>query len=189
MKKTGSTVRIAYLGVLTALAFIMGYLESLIPSFTGIPGVKAGFANIITMISLFSADSFLAGRSDNEHFSSHKPGEESIPSSFSLTCTAAISVVRILLGGITYNGMSAILYGLAGAFFSIAVMYLLAKLRIFSLTAISVAGAVSHNLGQTLLAVLMLGNAVVYYLPMLIIAGLISGIIIGIIAGLLIHRI
>ena len=172
MNKNRLTARIAFLGVLTALAFVMGYLESLIPSFTGIPGVKAGFANIITMISLFLTDT-----PDRAH-----------PSVSALVNTLIISVVRVLLGGITYNGMSAMFYGLAGAILSIAVMYLLARSGKFSITAVSVAGAVSHNIGQTLLAVLMLGNAVIYYLPMLIISGLISGIIIGIIAGLLLRR-
>lgn len=174
MKQTGISARVAMLGVLTALAFILGYLESLIPSFTGIPGVKAGFANIVTMTALFLPVSSV--RNDR------------LPCISNLLCAFGISLIRILLGGITYNGMSAALYGLAGAVFSLLIMFLLARTGIFSITAVSAAGGVAHNAAQLALAVLILGDAVFYYLPVLIITGLIAGVCIGLLASLLIRR-
>ena len=221
MNKKYSATRITLTGIFTALAFILGWLESLIPPFTGIPGVKAGFANIVTMIALFlpvqlpeklrskpalktSGPAPVSGTSSTAQVSESLPrtdisSSEKIlsvgtaaynikPAFSTLVGASLISLVRILLGGITYNGMSAVLYGLAGAALSITVMYFLAGTGKFSVTAVSVAGAVSHNTGQTLLAVCMLGRAVIYYLPMLIISGLISGIITGVITGFLIRR-
>ena len=199
--------RIAILGIFTALAFILGFIESLIPPFTGIPGVKAGFANIVTMIALYlfgapaTRENGVTGSSVTVSGNatpdpSHKERTASVkehspyivPSFYSLLAALGISTVRIALGGITYNGMSAMLYGLAGAYFSLIVMFLLARTRFFSVTAVSVAGGVAHNIAQLLLAVLMLGNAVYYYLPMLIISGCAAGLIIGLIAALLIRR-
>lgn len=175
MAQNKKTSLIALLGIFTALAFILGFIESLIPPFTGIPGVKAGFANIVSMIVLY-----LTGpRADDNAFH---------PSVYSFLCALGISAVRILLGGITYNGMSAALYGLAGAFLSLTVMFLLGRIRIFSITAVSIAGGVAHNIAQLILAVIMLGNAVVYYLPMLIISGLAAGLAIGVISAVLIRR-
>ncbi|MCR5323542.1 MAG: Gx transporter family protein [Lachnospiraceae bacterium] len=173
--QTKKTSRIALLGVFTALAFILGFIESLIPPFTGIPGVKAGFANIVTMTALFLLDK-------------NSASGEYRPTLTGFLCTLGISTVRILLGGITYNGMSASIYGLTGAFFSLTVMFLLGRTRLFSVTAVSIAGGVTHNLAQLLLAVLMLGDAVIYYLPMLLISGLAAGLVIGIISAVLIRR-
>ena len=160
------TQNIAYLGVLTALAFILGYLESLLPSLTGIPGVKAGFANIVTMFALYYPA---------------KPRK-------GLAFAVLVSIVRIFLGGITYNGMSAVIYGLAGSTLSITVMFFLRRTRLFSVTAVSVAGAVAHNAGQLLLALFVLGEAVLYYFPILIISGLAAGLVIGLIASFLLLR-
>lgn len=152
-----------------ALAFILSYVESLLPSFTGVPGVKAGLANIVTMVALYSLGWQYA---------------------------AIISLVRVVLSGLIFTGMSAMFYSLAGAVLSLLVMLLLYRIRrssdsarssgsrIFSLPAISVAGGVAHNIGQILVAWAVLGSAVLYYLPVLIISGLIAGIVTGGIAAL-----
>ncbi|MCR5768435.1 MAG: Gx transporter family protein [Lachnospiraceae bacterium] len=184
-KSTEKARLIALLGIFTALAFILGFIESLIPPFTGIPGVKAGFANIVTMVVLYFPISFgtVSAETDQRHGTSGLT-----PSLSGYLCALGISVVRVLLGGITYNGMSAMIYGLTGAVFSLSVMFLLARIRCFSVTAVSVAGGVTHNIAQLLLAVLMLGNAVIYYLPMLIISGLAAGLVIGLIAAVVIKR-
>ena len=167
-----SVKKLAFMGVMTAMAFIFGWLESLLPSFTGIPGVKAGFANIITMTVIFLPD--------EEAQSAEQRG--------TLITAIAISLIRVILGGITYNGLSAMLYGLLGALFSLFIMYFLIRLRVFSVTAISVAGGVCHNAAQLALACILLSDAVFYYLPFLIISGIISGAVIGIISSLVIKR-
>lgn len=175
------TARLATAGLMIALAFILSYIESLLPSFTGVPGVKAGLANIVTMAALYSLGWQYA---------------------------AIISLVRVVLSGLIFTGMSAMLYSLAGAVLSLLAMLLLYRIRrssgparsndparnsgyarssgsrIFSLPAVSVAGGVAHNIGQILVAWAVLGSAVLYYLPVLIISGLIAGIVTGIIAAL-----
>ncbi|MBO4506679.1 MAG: Gx transporter family protein [Lachnospiraceae bacterium] len=154
--------RLTTAGVLVALAFILSYLESLLPSFTGVPGVKPGFANIAVMCALYALGGKIA---------------------------VAVALVRVVLSGFMFTGMNAMLYSLAGSALSLIVMLLLRSTDKFSVPAVSIAGAVAHNAGQILLACLMLGKAVLYYFPILIISGLISGFIIGIIASLIIPRI
>ena len=164
------TRSLALLGVLTALAFVLGWLESMLPSFTGIPGVKAGFANIVTMMLLFM------------------PAKNQRPVKETLLPALAVSVIRVLLAGITYNGLSAGLYGLAGAVASLFLMYFLKRTGIFSVTAVSVAGGVAHNAAQLALACILLGSAVFYYLPYLIVSGLVSGAAIGLLSALLVRK-
>lgn len=166
------TARLATAGIMIALAFILSYIESLLPAFTGVPGVKIGLANIVTMVALYLLDWKYA---------------------------AAISLVRVALAGLIFNGLSAMIYGLAGAALSLIVMLLLLKIRQplsedrasapsrFSLPAISVAGGTAHNIGQILVAWAVLGRAVLYYLPVLLISGLIAGAVTGIIAFYLIR--
>ena len=154
--------RLTTAGVLVALAFILSYLESLLPSFTGVPGVKPGFANIAVMCALYALGGKIA---------------------------VAVALVRVVLSGFMFTGMNAMLYSLAGSALSLIVMLLLRSTDKFSVPAVSIAGAVAHNAGQILLACLMLGNAVLYYFPVLVLSGLISGLIIGVIAALIVPRI
>lgn len=163
---------IAYTAVFTALAFILSYLESLLPAFTGIPGVKPGFANIVVLVAL----AVLGVRE-----------------------AVLIAVIRIILSGFAFNGMFAMIYSFAGAALSLATIIILSKASFktvkdgteghkktgrFGTTGISIAGGVMHNVGQVIAAVVVTGPAVFYYLPILIISGIIAGAITGIIAGL-----
>ncbi len=153
--------RLTTAGVLIALAFILSYVESLLPSFTGVPGVKPGLANIVTMAALYVLGWKYA---------------------------VCIGLTRVILSGILFTGMNAMLYGLAGSVLSLLVMILLRHTDRFSTAAVSIAGGVCHNMGQILLAWLMLGQAVLYYFPVLVISGSVAGLVIGIIASLLIPR-
>ncbi|MBR4341775.1 MAG: Gx transporter family protein [Lachnospiraceae bacterium] len=139
--------------------FIIGYVESLLPAFFAVPGIKPGFANIPVMIVIFLIDWKMA---------------------------AAMSVTRIVLSGLTFSGMFACIYSLAGAFLSITVMLLLKKTGKFSVTGISMAGGVAHNLGQILVAAFVVGKAVFYYFPVLVISGLVSGFVTGLVTGIMI---
>ena len=154
--------RLTTAGVLIALAFILSYLESLLPSFTGIPGVKPGFANIAVMCALY----LLGGK-----------------------MAVTVALLRVVLSGFMFTGMNAMLYSLAGSVLSLTVMLLLSRTDKFSVPAVSISGAVAHNAGQILLAWFMLGRAVLYYFPALVISGLVTGFIIGIISGVLIPHI
>lgn len=130
---------------------------ALIPINFGVPGIKLGIANLIVVIGLF----FLP------------PAE-----------VLMISIARILLMGYLFgNGMS-ILYSLAGGLLSFFVMLLLKKIKGFSMTGVSIAGAVAHNVAQICVAAYVVQNTkLFYYLPVLLIAGVITGTLIGILSG------
>lgn len=146
-------------GMLVALAFIFSYIEHLIP--LPLPtGVKLGAANIVILCALY----FLG-----------------------LKEAAAISVVRILLSGFAF-GLSTVPYSLAGGALSLFIMALLKRKNSFSISGVSVAGSVCHNIGQTIVAMFLLGSKTVFYFPILLLAGIIAGILIGIISGLVVVR-
>lgn len=148
--------RVANVGMLIALAMIFSYVEALLPFNFGIPGVKLGVANLVIVTSLYLL----------------KPKD--------VWC---LSLLRILLMGFLFgNGMS-ILYSLAGGIFSLLMMLILKTKCGFSIVGISIAGGVSHNVGQLMAAACIVGNLnIAYYLPVLLIAGLITGAIIGILS-------
>lgn len=144
----------AQAAMLTALAMIFSYVEALIPISFGVPGVKLGLANLVALLGLY----FL------------RPGE-----------VLLISVTRILLSSFLFGNMTALLYSLAGGLVSFALMLSLKRVRGFSMTGVSIAGAVSHNVAQLAVAALLLQNAkVTYYLPALLLAGAAAGVLVGV---------
>lgn len=146
--------RVAVFGVFTALALIFSYVELLIPINFGIPGAKLGLSNLVIIIVLYKTD-----------------WKEAL----------LLSVVRIVLAGFLFGNLFGILYSLAGGILSLAVMALLKRSGAFSIIGVSMAGGVSHNVGQLIMAMLVVETyAVGYYLPVLLIAGLITGTLIGI---------
>ncbi len=149
--------KVAYCGMLVALAMIFSYVEALIPFNFGVPGIKLGLANLVVLAGLYRM----------------KAGE-----------VLLVSVARILLIGFLFgNGMS-ILYSLAGGLLSFCVMLLLKKAGGFSIIGVSMAGGVCHNIGQILVAALVLRSVgIFYYLPVLIIAGIVTGALMGMITG------
>lgn len=154
--------RVAYFGVFTALALIFSYVESLIPIQLGIPGVKLGLANLIIVIALYK---------------------------MRLSEVFLLSIVRILLSGFLFGNYFSILYSLAGGLLSLAVMALLKKTGDFSVMGISMAGGVFHNVGQLVVAMMVVETfSVGYYLPVLFVAGLVTGFLIGVAAGEMLKR-
>ena len=159
MKKTK---RLVLLAMLTAVAMILSYVESLLPS-VGIPGVKMGLANIAVIFALFR---------------------------FGWKEAAALSLVRVVLVSLLFGSVGAMLYSLAGAVLSLAVMALLRRTDRFSTVGVSVAGGVAHNAGQILMAMLILQTRqLLGYLPVLAVAGIGGGVLTGLAAALLIRRI
>ena len=141
------------MAMLVALAMIFSYVESLIPINFGVPGMKLGVANLVTVTGLY----FL------------KTPE-----------VLAVSVLRVLLTGFIFgNGMS-IIYSLAGGILSFLVMALMKRLKGFSIAGVSIAGGVSHNIGQIIVASVVVENLkLIYYLPALLIAGTVTGFVMG----------
>lgn len=153
------TKRIALFGMLVALAFIFSYIEHLIP--LPLPtGVKLGAANIVVLCALY----FLGWRE-----------------------ALAVSVVRIVLSGFAF-GISTVPYSLAGGLLSLLVMVLLKKNKSFGIAGVSVAGGVCHNIGQTLVAMLLLGSKTIYYFPVLFLSGIIAGVLIGLVSALVLSK-
>lgn len=152
--------RVAITGVMTALGIVLGWLEALIPLTLGIPGVKLGIANLVTLLILYR---------------------------LSWKEAAAANVLRIALSCILFGNPVTGIYSLAGAVLSLLVMILLKKWNHFSIAGVSAAGGVAHNIGQLLAAWALLGtSAILYYLPVLLAAGVISGVLIGL-AGAWLH--
>ena len=156
------TRKIARMGLLVALSMILSYVESLIPAFVAVPGVNVGLANIVVIFALYTLG----------------PIEALI-----------VSLLRVILSSFLFGSVLSLLYSLSGALLSLGGMILMKKVKIFSTTAVSVTGGVLHNVGQILVACLVLETDVLlYYLPVLILSGTITGAVIGIIASLVIKR-
>ena len=157
------TKDIALLGLLIALAFVLAYVEYLLPLNIGIPGAKVGLANIVTVVAIYKIGYKRA---------------------------ACLSLTRVLLVGLTFGNMAMAMYSLAGAIVSFIAMLLGRGSKKFSITGVSVLGGVFHNVGQIMVAmVLMETKELVFYLPILIVIGTISGVVIGILSGMICSRI
>ena len=156
------TKKITFYALLIALAMIFSYVETLIPMPVFVPGMKVGFANIITVLALYK----LGGKD-----------------------AAVIAIIRILLAALLFGSVFSLAYSLAGGLFSLVVMILLKKTNLFSLMGVSIAGGVCHNIAQTGVAAFLLEtSAFLYYLPTLLITGCITGCIIGLVSALIIKK-
>ena len=153
MKRKGVR-RLVFDALLTTVALTIFVIELNIPLSVGIPGVKLGLANIVTVIAVF-----LLGPAD----------------------AALILYARILLGGIFTGQIMALWYSLAGGTLCFLSMLILRKLVTErQIWAASAFGAVFHNLGQILVAAAVTGTwAVFWYLPVLMIAGILAGLFTG----------
>ena len=145
--------KIALLGFFTSLAIIFGYVDTLIPVFAGIPGVKLGLANLAVVFVLYGYGWKEAG---------------------------IVSFVRILAVGFLFGSLFSILYSLAGGILSLAVMAILKKRSGLSMVGVSIAGGVSHNIGQIFVAMAVVESfSLAYYLPILLVSGVLTGLCIG----------
>ena len=146
----------AYLGVMLALALICSYVEVLIPVPIGIPGIKLGLANIVIVFAMYSLG---------------------IKEAFLL------SVMRVTISGFMFGNVISIAYSLAGGLLSLLVMFLLKKTDKLSCISVSIAGGIFHNIGQMIIATILVDNYyVLYYVPVLMVAGFITGACIGVVA-------
>ena len=147
----------AELGFFLAVALILSYVESLIPITLGIPGIKLGLPNLIVVLLLFGQ---------------RYGAKEAL----------LVNGMRIVLSGFMFSNLYAILYALAGAAFSFIAMLIGKRLRCFSVIGVSVLGGVFHNIGQAVVAMIVVETfAVSYYIPFLIVAGMITGAFLGLI--------
>ena len=157
-----STKTVAMLAMMIAIALIFSYVEALIPINFGVPGIKLGLANLAIVAALY----LMGGK-----------------------YALVISVARIILSGFLFGNMASIIYSLAGGLLSLAVMALLKKMKKLPILTVSVAGGICHNVGQLIVAMLVVENAsLVFYLPVLLIAGFLTGLLIGVVSQVILPR-
>ena len=158
------TKQTALLGLCASIALVLSYIEALLPPiFAAVPGIKLGLPNIILIFLLYRCG---VGK------------------------TALVSLVRILLMLWIFGNVSTFYYSLAGAALSLAAMALLKRLDFLSTVGVSVAGAVLHNVGQILVAMVLLDTAeLAYYLIVLAVTGTVAGVFIGLCGHMAIQRI
>lgn len=162
MKKM-TTKKTAQLGVYIALAMILSYVESLIPFSFGIPGIKLGLTNVVTVIMMYT---------------------------YGIPGALGVAVLRAVLSGFMFGNAFSIIYSVAGCVLSFIFMYILKKTNHFAIISVSAAGGVMHNVGQLIVAANVVKTySVIYYAPVLIIAGVFTGIVIGIVSDEIVKRI
>ena len=145
---------VAFLGMMTAVAILATYVERLLPSpVPSVPGIKLGIANVVilTLLYLFNAKkAFL------------------------------VNITRIVLVGLMFSGVYGMMYALAGGIFSFGAMYLAKRSEKLSIVGVSILGGIFHNVGQILIAMAVLRTKeLVYYLPVLLVSGVMTGILVG----------
>ena len=157
------TRKVVHMGMLIALAMVLSFIESQIPAFIAVPGMKLGLANIAIVFALYS---------------------------LGFKEALGVSLIRVVLSALLFGSVLSGAYSAAGALVSLAGMALLKKTNLFGTVGVSVFGAVLPNLGQVGLAWLILKTqALAYYLPFLILSAVAGGIVIGIVSAVLVERI
>ena len=146
--------RLTLLGLATSVALILSYVEAVLPPlFTAVPGIKAGLPNIVIVFLLYR---------------------------LGVKEAAIVSLVRMLLVTVLFGNPVMLLYSVAGAFLSLALMALCKKADLLSTVGVSIVGGVAHNLGQILVAICILETVEIgYYMIVLAISGTLAGILIG----------
>ena len=154
---------VAKYGILIALAFLLSYLEAMVPLPVPVPGMKLGLANIVTIVGLYTVG---------------------------IKGTVMISIVRVILAGITFGNLFSMWYSMAGCVVSLAGMVLCRRVRKFSILGVSAVGGIAHNIGQLCMAAWIVENtAVFYYFPFLMVSGILAGGVIGMTGGMIVSRI
>ena len=155
--------KIATSALMIALAMILSFVESQIPSFFPIPGIKLGLANIAVIFALYR---------------------------LSIKDAIVVSLIRVVVVSTLFGTSLTLAYSLSGAVLSLLIMVLLKKSDRFSIVGVSVAGGISHKIGQIIMAIILMHNSVIsYYLPFLIISGIVTGVVIGLVSAKIVERV
>ena len=161
MKERIKTVALA--GMLTCLAFVLSFLESLVPLSVAVPGIKIGLANAVTLFAVYK---------------------------LGFRRALFITLSRIALASFAFSGLFAGIYALCGGLLSLAVMYLLIRLDFFSCVGVSICGGVAHNIGQLIFAFFVFETSALWlYMPFLLIGGTVSGAVVGMLGAIAVKRV
>lgn len=155
------TKKLTFLGILAALSIVLSFVETLLPPiYAAVPGIKIGLSNIVSIFLIYK---------------------------FTVRDTVLVTLVRVLTVALLFGNIMTLSYSLAGAFLSITAMLILKKTNRFSTVGVSIAGGVSHNLGQIIAAIIITSTIEIgYYMIILCISGILSGTLIGIVGALVI---
>ena len=155
--------RIALIGLLSALALLLSYVEFLLPPvFAALPGIKIGLPNVVILYVLYS---------------------------LGVKYAVLVSFVRIALSSLLFGNVTTFAYSIAGAILSLLLMVLLKKSDRLSEVGVSVAGGIAHNIGQILVAMVLLDTPqIAFYLLILSVTGTIAGIFVGLCGVFLLRR-
>lgn len=162
-RKPSKTKIIAFVGLAATLALLLSYVELLLPPiFVAVPGIKIGLPNVVIIYMLYASG---------------------------IRWAACVSFLRILISSLLFGNVMTLAYSIAGALLSLGVMWLLKKADKLSTVGVSVAGGVAHNLGQILVAIVLLETPqIAYYMLVLTFTGTVSGIFVGLCGSHLIKR-
>lgn len=155
--------KLVILSMALCVSLILSYVDSLIPYNFVIPGIKMGLTNIAIVFALYK---------------------------FGIKEAILISLLRVFMMGVLFNNGLTFLYSLSGAILSLVLMIILKKFNVFDEYGVSISGAISHNIGQLICAYFLLKtNVLIYYLPYLLLSGLLSGLFVGILSAVTIKRV
>ena len=152
------TKKMVFLGLMVGYSLILYILETYIPNpfIVFFPGAKLGLTNIITLVSLLI---------------------------FGFKETFIIVTVRVILSSIFAGPMSYLLFSIGGAYLRLIVMFLVNKIKGFSVIGVSIVGAIAHNIGQLLVASILVENfLMITYLPFMLATSLVTGLFVGIVS-------
>ena len=154
------TKKITVLALFSAMAIIFSYIEAILPPiWSAIPGIKVGLSNIVTVALLYK---------------------------FSLKEAAIVAFIRIIIIALLFGNVMTLIYSIAGFVLSVTIMAILKRTSLFSTVGVSIAGGVFHNLGQIIVAMILLQTKEIgYYMIVLAITGTVAGILIGIAGNLM----
>lgn len=158
-KMKNKTQKTAVFSLLLALSMILSYLESVVGLDFIAPGIKLGLANSVVLCLVIIGNKKWA---------------------------FIINLCRIILSGLIFSGLSAIIYSLCGGICAFIIMLIAKKSKLFGTVGISILGAVAHNAAQLAVAVLIIqSKGLFYYLPILLICAVACGALTGIITSIL----
>ncbi|MBQ8080479.1 MAG: Gx transporter family protein [Clostridia bacterium] len=156
--------RTAIGGLLVAIMLILGYIESLLPLPTPVPGIKLGLSNGVLLFALYLLD---------------------------IPFAILLMVLKVVLSSLMFSGINTLFYALGGGVLSLALMIPLSRMKDVSIIVVSMVGAVAHNAGQIIMAILIMHmNAAAAFrtLSLLMVIGLLTGAVTGVVAKTVIGR-
>lgn len=153
--KNVNAKRVALSGIMLALALIVALLESMIPPIVPmLPYAKLGLTNVV-LLACFLLVGVWEGY--------------------------VVLVIKCVLSAVYAGNMAMLLWSLPSALVAYTAMVLLHRTKLFSVTGLSVTGGMLHNFTQILVATIVVGKSVFFYLPYMLLAGGVAGLVTGVI--------